>query len=270
MTSTFAATRALRLSLWLGVGLLCAGLVMLCARLAPGFVLTPRPAFAIAFTLVTVEILAVASFTPTLRGPLAWGAWVTALGALSLVNGARLTGDSAGLATAALLWTATGAGAALGGRIDKPGHLLAVAAVSGLSDLWSVYDPAGPSAVLARKVLEQPEQVTAFALSFPMFGSEHIPAIIGAGDALFAGLYAAAFERHALPRYKVLVALGVGFLLGLFLLLWLEQPVPLLPLLGGAVVASDARVRALPGKEGRSVLVVLAVLSVVLAVRVLR
>src|SRR5690349_8006940 len=183
----------LRLSAWLGAGLVCALLVALSARLGPGLAMGPRPAFALAFALVSAEILLVARFAPTLRGTLLWGAWLTAFGALGLINGARLTGESAAITTALLLWAATGLGAALGGRIDKPGHLLAVAAVSGLSDLWSVYDPAGPSAVLARKVVEQPDLVTAFALCFPLLGSDHIPAIIGAGDILFAALYLAAF-----------------------------------------------------------------------------
>jgi hypothetical protein len=263
-------TPALRFAAWLGAGLACAGLVALSARLAPGLSLSARPAFVLAFALVSAEILLVARLAPALRGPLAWAAWLTAFGALGLLNGARLTGDSAATGTALLLWTATGLGATLGGRIERPGHLLAVAAVSGLADLWSVYDPSGPSALLARKVVEQPDQVTAFALCFPLLGTAQIPAIIGAGDVLFAALYLAAFERHRLPSIKALIGLGVGLALGLVLLLWLERPVPLLPLLGAGVVACDARVRVLPAKEGRSVLVVLAVLSVLLAMRMWR
>lgn len=97
-----------------------------------------------------------------------------------------------------------------------------------------------------------------------------MPAIIGAGDVLFAGLYLAAFERHRLSSARALAGLAGGFALGLVLLLWLERPIPLLPLLGAGIVASDARVRSLPAKEGRSVLLVLAVLSVALAVRIWR
>jgi hypothetical protein len=252
---------------WLGAGLFCCALVALTARVAPQLTLTPRPAFAIAFAFVSFEILLVSRATPLLRGPLLWGILLFTFGALSLVSGARLTGESAGMATAALLWTATGLGAGLGSRIDKPGHMLAVAAVSGLADLWSVYDPSGPSAALARKVAEEPDRVSAFALSFPLLGSEHIPAIIGAGDVLFCALYLAVFERHGLPTWRALVALALGFALALLGLLWLERPLPLLPLLGGAIVLSDARARSLDVREGRTVLVVLALLGTLILVR---
>jgi hypothetical protein len=252
---------------WLGAGLFCCLLVALAARIAPTLALAPRPAFAIAFVAVSFEILLVARATPLLRGPLLWGILLFTFGALSLVSGARLTGESAGMATAALLWTASGLGAGLGTRIDKPGHMLAVAAVSGLADLWSVYDPTGPSAVLARKVVEQPDRVSAFALSFPLLGSEHIPAIIGAGDVLFCALYLAVFERHRLPIWKAVCALALGFSLALLGLLWLERPLPLLPLLGGAIVLSDPRARSLEAREGRTVLVVLAVLGTLILFR---
>lgn len=265
-----SARRGVRFGSWLLAGVFCFGWVVLSARLAPSFTLSARPAFALAFLAVSAEILLVSRLAPPLRGPWLWGTLLTTFGALSLVNGARLTGESAGLSTAVLLWTGTALGAALGSRIDKPGHLMAVAAVSAISDLWSVYDPAGPSAALARKVLEQPDQVSAFALSFPLLGSTHIPAIIGAGDVLFTALYLAAFERHRLPLGKALVALAGGFALGLVLLLWLERPLPLLPLLGAGIVASDARVRSLQVREGRSVLLVLAVVSVLLVVRIWR
>ena len=255
---------------WWGAGLLCAALVAIAAALAPHVALAARPAFALAFLAVTGEILLLARLAPPSRGPLWWGTLLLMFGTLSLVSGARLTGESAALVTAALLWTATGLGTALGARIDKPGHLTAVAAVSALADLWSVYDPAGPSAALARQVLAQPERITAFALSFPLLGSHHIPAIIGAGDVLFAALYVAGFERHGLPVKRALVALFAGFCVGLVLLLTLERPLPLLPLLGAGIVLSDARVRSLEAREGRSVLLVLAVVSALLVIRIWR
>jgi hypothetical protein len=257
----------MRVLAWLATGLFCAALVALAARLALHVELTARPAFAIAFSIVSFEILLVSRTTPLLRGPLLWGILLFTFGALTLVSGARLTGESAGLATAALLWTATGLGSGLGARIDKPGHMLAVAAVSGLADLWSVFDPTGPSAVLARQVAEQPDRVSAFALSFPLLGSEHIPAIIGAGDVLFCAMYLAVFERHQLPVWKAVVALALGFLLALLGLLWLERPLPLLPLLGGAIVLSDARARSLEPREGRTVLLVIAVVGTLILVR---
>lgn len=255
---------------WLGAGLLCAALVVGVSVLAPHLTLSARPAFALAFLWVSAEILLLSTLAPPSRGPLWWATLLSMFATLGLLSGSRLTGESAGLVTAALLWTATGLGAALGARIDKPGHLTAVAAVSALADLWSVYDPAGPSAMLAQQVLAQPERVTAFALSFPLLGSTHIPALIGAGDVLFAALYIAGFERHALPRGRAMIGLGAGFLVGLVLLLTLERPLPLLPLLGGGIVLCDRRVRSLERRESRSVLLVLAVVSALLVARIWR
>lgn len=256
-----------RHALWLLAGLVSAGLVLLAGQLAPHVVLNVRWAFAVAFAAVSLQILLVARATPQLRGPWLWGSLLFAFGVLSLVSGARLTAESAALAGAALLWTASGLGAVLGWRIDKPGHVLAVAAVSAVSDLWSVYDPAGPSASLARDVAAHPDRVPAFALCFPLLGSAHVPAIIGAGDILFCALYLAVFERHGMAVWRAMLALGGAFLVGLLLLLWLERPLPLLPLLGSAVVFSDKRARSLEPREGRTVLAVVALVGALLAVR---
>lgn len=256
-----------RYAAWLLAGLASAGLVLLTGHLAGSLTASVRWAFAIAFLAVSGQILLVSRATPQLRGAWLWGSLLFAFGVLSLVSGARLTAESAALATAALLWTATGLGAALGFRIDKPGHVLAVAAVSAVSDLWSVYDPAGPSATLARNVALHPDRVPAFALCFPLLGSDKVPAIIGAGDILFCALYLAAFERHKLPLGRALLALTAAFVVGLGLLLWLERPLPLLPLLGGAVVLCDRRARSLEAKEGRTVLAVVALAGALLALR---
>lgn len=267
MPLRFAPTSLARFALWLLAGLVCAGLVLLAGAVAPHVVLDTRPAFAVAFMAVSAEILLVSRATPQLQRAYLWGSLLFAFGVLSLVAGARLTAESAALATAALLWVAAGLGATLGFRIDKPGHLLAVASVSAMADLWSVYDPAGPSASLAREVAAHPERVPAFALCFPLLGSDRVPAIIGAGDVLFCALYLAVFQRHGLPVYRAVLSLGLAFLVGLGLLLWLERPLPLLPLLGAAVVLCDARARSLERKEVRTVLVTMALVGGLLAVR---
>lgn len=257
----------LRFLSWIGAGLASCALVVVASHHALSFALDPRVAFALAFLLVSGEILLVSRMAPPMHGPWLWGSLLFAFGLLSLLTGARLTAESAGFATAALLWTATCLGAGLGSRIQKPGHIAAVAAVSALSDLWSVYDPTGPSAALARSVAEHPDKVPAFALCFPLLGTPHIPAIIGAGDILFCALYLSVFERHGLPVRRALAGLALAFVASLILLLITERPLPLLPLLGGAVVLSDPRARFLEGAERRTVLVVLALVSVLLVVR---
>src|SRR5690349_6810723 len=134
-----------RAGMWIAAGLACGALVLLIGRAAYAFPLSPRAAFSLAFLAVSGEILLVSRLVPALRTRALWGTLLFTGGLVSLVSGARLTPESAGLATAALLWTGSVLGASLGARIEKPGHVSAVAAVSALADLWSVYDPAGPS-----------------------------------------------------------------------------------------------------------------------------
>lgn len=259
-----------RAGTWIAAGLGCCALVLFTARSAYAFPMPARVAFSIAFLLVSGEILLVSRLAPVLHARALWGSLLATGGLLSLVAGARLTPESAGLATAALLWTGSLLGAALGARIEKAGHVAAVAAVSGLADLWSVYDPAGPSAVLAQKLAEQPEQISAFALCFPLLGTSNIPPLIGAGDLLFCALYLAAFERHGLALWRAIVGMALAFAAGMALLLWLERPLPLLPLLGAAVVLVDPRARSLEKREGRTVLAVLGFVSALLLVRLWR
>jgi hypothetical protein len=259
-----------RSGIWFGAGLMCCAVVLFTARSAYAFPMPARAAFTIAFLMVSGEILLISRLAPALHARALWGGLLATGGLLSLVSGARLTPESAGLATVALLWTGSLLGAALGARIEKPGHVAAVAAVSGLADLWSVYDPVGPSAMLAQKLAEQPEHVSPFALCFPLLGTSHIPALIGAGDLLFCALYLAAFERHGLALWRALLGMAAAFLAGLGLLLWLERPLPLLPLLGAAVVLADPRARSLEKREGRTVLAVLGLVSALLLVRLWR
>ena len=269
-SSSDALTHARFLPLFtvaLGAGLLVAAL----GAIAPQVALAPRAAFALAFTAVALEILLLAAMAP-LRTT--GGAMVVAVGALLIVlvvlRDAPARGLAPALLTLALGSVATLVGAALGARIEQPGQLVAVALVSGIADLWSVLDPGAPSAQLAAEAMAEPERLALFALPFPMLGSNVVPAVIGAGDVVFAALYAAVFRRHRLSRARVLAALGVGFALGLGALLSTLRPVPLLPLLGGAVVLCDARARSLPAREWRTVAAACAALLSVIALRVLR
>jgi hypothetical protein len=212
--------------------------------------------FALAFGAVAAEILLVASFAPVLRprALLACGA-LCGTGILALA-GAAPTALAAAFLTACLLAGTTLLGVSLGARIERPGHLLAVASISALADIWSVFDAHGPTSQLVEDALSAPERLALFALPWPLLGAGRIEPLIGAGDAAFAALYLGAFERHGLATARVRLGLGLGFAVGLALLLTLERAVPLLPLLGLGVVLSDRRARALEARELRTVLVV--------------
>jgi hypothetical protein len=237
---------------------------------APRVAIDIRLAFALSYACVTAEILALAALAPGL-GPRAVAPFA-AVSSLALVGLADVQAApwSAAALTVSLGVGVTLIGAALGAVIERPGHLAAVGLVSAIADLWSVFDPAAPSAKLAERALAEPEKLSPFALPFPLFGTPLIPALIGAGDVLFAALYVAAFRRHALATPRMLIALGLAFAAGLLALLVAPTPIPLLPLLAAAVVACEPATRELERKEWRAVLSACALLLAAIALRVAR
>ncbi len=251
-----------------GVALACAGVVLAVGGVAPALCIDARAAFAVAYIAVTSEILALAAALPYARR-----AWLGALPALVLL--AWLAKVAAAPWSAALLTLALGTsvpliGAAVGAAIERPAHLAAVGLVSSLADLWSVFDPGAPSAKLAEQALAEPEKLSPFALPFPLLGTPLIPAVIGAGDVLFAALYVAAFRAHGLPTRRLMRALALAFAVGLLVLLLTLRPIPLLPLLAGAVLASEPAARALSRREWRAVVSVCVLMLAAIAVRVVR
>ncbi len=261
---------AASLARFAGVALACAALVWTAARFAPVFALDARAGFVLAFGAVALEMLGLAAFAPPFRGWQAALALGLSAALLAALAGAPANGASAALLTLALGTGASALGSVLGRRIERPGQLVAVAIVSSIADLWSVLDPAAPSARVAARAIAEPERLVLFALPFPLPGTPLIPALIGGGDLVFATLYVAAFRAHGLSPRRVLGALAIGFGLGLAGLLMTLRPLPLLPLLGAAVVASDPAARSLPAREWRPVLVLSALLLAATALRLLR
>jgi hypothetical protein len=256
-------------SFWLAA-VCCALAVWLVGLVAPRLALDPLGAFAVAYVAVTLQILALASCAPRLAARsllLACGACALGLLALAFAPNTLLY---AGLLTLALGALSSLLGAFVGARIEQPGQLAAVALVSAIADLWSVLDPTAPSARFAEQVLAHPERLALFALPFPLLGTPLVPAVIGAGDVVFAALYVAAFRAFGLSVKRVLLASLGAFVTGLCGLLILQRPLPLLPLLGLAVVACDPAARSLTGREWRTVLLVCAGLITAILLRVSR
>lgn len=251
-----------------GVG--CALLVAAVGALAPHLALAPLPAFALAFAAVSLELLVLAAVAPTATVVPVLLAGLGLVGALALLHDAPAQLAPSALLTFALGTSAALVGASLGGRIEQPGQLTAVALVSAIADLWSVLDPQAPSARLAADALAAPERLALFALPFPLLGTTVVPPLIGAGDLVFAALYVAAYRRHGLPVLRALSALALAFALGLAALIITLRPLPLLPLLGAAVVLADRRARSLDPRGWRTVLLVCAALLAAIALRVAR
>lgn len=257
-------------SLWTLVLLASAATLALAAWVAPLLSVDPRLAYAIGFTFVGAELLAAAALAPT-ANPRRWLPVAVLLsgGVLFALHGSAPSTGAAIAVTLALLGGASVFGAAIGTRIEQPGHLLAVAVVSTLVDMWSVFDTAGVSARMAEQVSERPDQLAVFALPWPMLGTPSIAPIIGAGDIVFVALYVAALRRHALPVGRTLVALSVALAVGLVVLLAWERAIPLLPLLGAAVILVEPQARRLQGRDRKAFVGMLVVLAALFAYRVL-
>jgi hypothetical protein len=241
----------------------------LCARVEGG----PVASYVLGYGAVVVQITLAAALRARVvgRGPWTEGALLGAAAiALLLVHGLPASPAPAALLSAALLLVASALGAILGRHVAEPGHVLAVALMSGLMDLWSVLDPGGPSARIAADVAAEPSRLSAFILGFPALGSGAPTPLVGGGDALFAALYAAALARHGVAERRALAALVLGFAAGMLTTLAAARPIPLLPFLGAAVVLCDGRLRSLGARDRRTVAVGVGLVLVWVASRIAR
>jgi hypothetical protein len=242
-----------------------------CYLLALYVELSASLAYALAFMLVSTEILVVARFVVIDKPPQLALRLLIGVGALALLRGMQPDLVQCVVVGWMLLSCSSALGALIGARIENPGHLMAVAAMSTVADLWSVYDPNGISAKMAESAVEEPDKIVLFALPWPMLvGKPFIAPIIGAGDILFTALYLACFQRHGLKLERAMIGLAIAYAAGLVAILATERPVPLLPLLGAAILLADRRTASLAPKERRTVWLVVAVLVAVLIVRFLR
>jgi hypothetical protein len=257
---------------WAG-GCVAAGLVTLLAvpltERLPG---SPISSYVAGFCAVTAQIVAASGLrarVPPGRLGLELLPGALALVCLIALDG-RVGAPAAAGITLGLLLLCTSLGAGLGRRIEQPGHVLAVALVSGLVDVWSVFDPAGPSAKLSARVLAEPEALSALVLAFPALGSGTPMPLIGAGDVVFSALYAAALARHGVDARRGLSAIALGYVLGMLTTILLARSIPLLPFMGAAVLTADRRLCSLGARDRRTLAVSVGLILVWLAVRIAR
>lgn len=207
--------------------------------------LMPRPAYGLAFLAVAGAAIGTALFCPPAkRTALAWllfpaaVLWLLAGRELDPLSGALLVG-------ATLLLGGSLLGSVIGNSIEHPGHLLFVAIVSGAADTVSVVHPAGPSAAIA----QSRAALALFALQFPMFGTENIEPLLGAGDVVFTALYIACARRHGLGLRRTALALSGAYAVTMCLVLALERAVPALPIFGLAMVLALPAARKPPARD---------------------
>lgn len=240
------------------VAVAAAGLVLAMAPLAAHVPVDPFVAYILGFFVVTGTTLAAASVAPTMTRTAT--AAVVLLGVATLVSlYVAQVPDLFGavVVTAVLLLAGGVVGGSVGGRIEHPGHLLAVAVVSLLVDTFSVYHPAGPTAAL----VSQPRALAVLALSWPMLGTTTIAPVLGVGDVIFAALYMAASRRHDLGTGRTVVGLAAGLVVTMAAVILSGLPIPALVGMGVAVLVAHPRARRLPAKDRRKGRIVLAVLA---------
>lgn len=229
------------------LALACAGF-WLTAQLAGYSTAAPIPAYLLAFSCVVACTLACAS-----QAPASVRACLIGCGSgLALLVGSALTRGRLGIVLsgggvlAGLLLLGTGVGALVGRRIQQPGHLLFVAVISSVADLWSVTQPAGISHAIA----QDPLALSLVALPWPMPGGELAP-LLGVGDVVFTSLYLAATRAHALPLRRSVLALALSYALTTALVIATERPIPVLPLMGACFVIAQPAARAVSALDRR-------------------
>jgi hypothetical protein len=240
----------------------------LTSRLAVYSASAPLIAYLFGFACVVSSTIGVAWFVPPARWPALVGALVGVVAmVLALLSPPGQVEASPALCVLiGLLVLGTALGALIGRRIQHPSHLLFVALVSSIADVLSLTQPGG----ISKAIAEEPRALALLALPWPLLGSDEIAPFLGVSDVVFASLYLHASRAHALPQLRSVVALFLGFALTALLVLLLQRPIPVLPLLGVCIVLAQPRARAASAEDLRRGAWVLAALVIVIATVFLR
>jgi hypothetical protein len=252
------------LGTWVGALALSLSVFMLTVRLAAYSDVSPMGGYFVGFALVVACVLSVTIGVPTTRRACAA---LSLLGLLGLAVAQRMTGVAAAAGVlVALLALGSALGAWVGQGIAAPGHLLFVAIVSSLADIFSVSHPDGPTAAIVRS----PDALAWLALPWPMLGTRDILPFLGVGDVVFCSLYYAAARKHGLSLVRTLLAAIVAFGAAASVVAIVERPIAVLPFLGAAVLVAHPAFRRPPTSDQRRGLWLITAFAFALAVWALR
>ncbi len=153
----------------------------------------------------------------------------------------------------AQLLLAAGIGLWIGTGIDEKAHLIPIALVATLADIWSV--SAGATAVIIRS-----EQIHYFLLRFPTLGGPKpaVPFLIGLTDFLFFGIFYQAALRFRLGEKKNLLLLAASFLIAVASALLAGIGLPVLPFMGLLFVIGNGRELQLKREDLKQMVLFLA------------
>lgn len=166
---------------------------------------------------------------------------------------------------ASLIAFAWATGAAIGGRVEHPAHLLPAAAVASAADIVSVASSWGPSNAIA----SSERALSLLAISFPVLGTRIVAPALGVGDLVFVALALGAARTHSLPYLRIAVLSFVGVLLAGLASAFLRGAVPALPAIGLMLVAFVPAARAVRRKDRTVTTIALGLALVVVAFAVL-
>lgn len=142
----------------------------------------------------------------------------------------------------AQLIVAAGIGLWIGEGIDKITHLIPLALVAGIADIWSVF--AGATSVIVVS-----SAFHYFFLRLPVFGMSSIPPLIGLTDYLFFAIFFQATIKFGLPLKKNIALLSISFPITSWLALYCGLGLPVLPFMGALFILGNLDHLSMDKKE---------------------
>lgn len=156
----------------------------------------------------------------------------------------------------AQLILASGVGLWIAQGIDKLSHLIPIALVATIADIWSV------SAGATAKIIISPH-INYFLLRFPLITDNEIPHLIGLTDFLFFAIFFQASIRYGLGTLKNTLLLSASFVIAFSAAIIAARGLPVLPFMAVIFVIGNYKNLEIDKKEMK---LVLAFLLVVLAI----
>jgi hypothetical protein len=159
----------------------------------------------------------------------------------------------------ALIAFAWATGAAIGGRVEHPAHLLPAAAVASAADIVSVAASWGPSNAIA----SSERALAVLAISFPVVGTGVVAPALGVGDLIFVALALGVARKHELPYRRIALLAFVGVLFAGVASALVGRAVPALPAIGLMIIVFVPASRQVRRKDRSVTMIALGVAAVV-------
>ena len=157
------------------------------------------------------------------------------------------------------LTLASGIGMWIGKGIDDISHLIPIAIVATLADIWSV--SAGATSLIIVS-----SHIHYFLLRFPIIGIGKIAFLIGLTDFLFFAIFFQASVRYNLGIIKNTALLCLSFLIAVASALWAEKGLPVLPFMAILFVAGNYKNLKLKKEEIKQIILFLLAIGIVFSI----